>query len=175
MTPEEYGLDDFVKRDSVVAYDVKGKDGDRPVSLYLVDPQDRQAVYENRKNRPYVVKWPAKAEFNQQNLANVILSKDNPIMFGTVIDLSKITSPSGKAFAKAWEERTGSPNFVFERELILNIGRKAYRGQEYNDFEDKVLQQEKEHYEFYGFPGDFQSQSQQGGALGRILQAGGAR
>ena len=175
MTPEEYGLDDFVKRDSVVAYDVKGKDGDRPVSLYLVDPQDRQAVYENRKNRPYVVKWPAKAEFNQQNLANVILSKDNPIMFGTVIDLSKITSPSGKAFAKAWEERTGSPNFVFEREFILNIGRKAYRGQEYNDFEDKVLQQEKEHYEFYGFPGDFQSQSQQGGALGRILQAGGAR
>lgn len=175
---QDYGVDVHYKKREVGQYDVliTRPDGTRgAIPIYAVDPQDRQAVYENRKNKPYVVKWPAKAEFNQQNLANVILSKDNPIMFGTVIDLSKITSESGKAFAKAWEERTGSPNFVFERELILNIGRKAYRGQEYNDFENKVLQQEKEHYEFYGFPGDFQSQSQQGGALGRILQAGGAR
>ena len=178
MEPKEWGYNDFVRKLRVDEYDtvVKRPDGTQgAVPLYAVAPEDRQAVYEQRKNKPYVVKWPAKAEFNQQNLANVILSKDNPIMFGTVIDLSKITSESGKAFAKAWEERTGSPNFVFERELILNIGRKAYRGQEYNDFENKVLQQEKEHYEFYGFPGDFQSQSQQGGALGRILQAGGAR
>ena len=175
---QDYGVDVYYKKREVGQYDVEitRPDGTRGgIPIYAVDPQDRQAVYQNRKNKPYVVKWPAKADFNQQNLANVILEKDNPIMFGTVIDLSKITSPSGKAFAKAWEERTGSPNFVFEREFILNIGRKAYRGQEYNDFEDKVLQQEKEHYEFYGFPGDFQSQSQQGGALGRILQAGGAR
>jgi hypothetical protein len=178
MEPKEWGYNDFVRKLRVDEYDtvVKRPDGTQgAVPLYAVAPEDRQAVYEQRKNKPYVVKWPAKAEFNQQNLANVILSKDNPIMFGTVIDLSKITSESGKAFAKAWEERTGSPNFVFERELILNIGRKAYRGQEYQDFENKVIQQEKEHYEFYGFPGDFQSQSQQGGALGRILQAGGAR
>jgi len=178
MEPKEWGYNDFVRKLRVDEYDtvVKRPDGTQgAVPLYAVAPEDRQAVYEQRKNKPYVVKWPAKAEFNQQNLASVILSKDNPIMFGTVIDLSKITSDSGKAFAKAWEERTGSPNFVFERELILNIGRKAYRGQEYRDFENKVIQQEKEHYEFYGFPGDFQSQSQQGGALGRILQAGGAR
>ena len=177
MEPQDYGMDNFVKKQQVGQYDVlvERPDGSKgPIPIYAVAAEDRQKVYENRRTKPYLINWPASLDFNQRNLAGALLDPKNTIPFGTMIDLSKLKSESGKAFAEAWKKRTGSTNFVFEREFMLNIAKKSLRGQEYNEYENKVIRQEKEHYEFYGFPGDFKSGGE-GSALDDILKAGGVK
>ncbi|MAK30881.1 hypothetical protein, partial [Acinetobacter sp.] len=177
MEPQDYGMDNFVKKQQVSQYDaiVERPDGSKgPIPIYAVAAEDRQKVYENRRTKPYVINWPGNLDFNQRNLAGALLDPKNSIPFGTMIDLSTLTGETGKAFAEAWKKRTGSTNFVFEREFMLNIAKKSLRGQEYNEYENKVIRQEKEHYEFYGFPGDFKSGGE-GSALDDILKAGGVK
>ena len=177
MTPMDYGVQQPVKFQNPQDYNKPVNIGGekRPVPLYAIAPEDRQAVYEQRRQMPYMIKWPPTLPFNEKSLAGALMDEESPITFGTVVDLSKLPTSAGKKFAKAWEERTGSTNFVFERELMLSLIAKVKSGDDFNKLRDKFQQQEKEHYEFYGFPGDFTPQKQQGSAVDRILQAGGAR
>jgi hypothetical protein len=134
----------------------------KATGIYQVPEQDRRSVYEYRKKLANRVGWPDMLEIDEKNLSRAMAT--GQLSFGDKIDLSEINNDTGRAFARKWEERTGTTDLIVTKALLENIGSlsfgkrntPSFRAAEHKKYMERINQQEKEYYNFYGRSEDFE-------------------
>jgi hypothetical protein len=123
------------------------------VSIYAIAPEDQQAVYQERQREAKVLPWDSaeRGGVSPETIANAL--KNGPLEYGAKVDLSKDNSP----FADAWKKATGQDVLVVNDELMWKLLSPNLTEEQQAELQQQIYTQKKEHFEYYGEPGDFPS------------------
>ena len=123
------------------------------VSIYAIAQEDQQALYQERQREAKVLPWDSTKQGNVSpgSLANAL--KRGELEYGAKVDLSKDNSP----FAAAWKKATGSDVLVINDNLMWKLLSPGLTEEQQRELWQHMYTQKKEHFEYYGEPGDFPS------------------